>query len=94
MIHLTTEIINAKDAIKKKDRERMKQEPIKVCAKLTEKLLTTAHKSKVLKFKLDEDPLHYWIYFLTFMESLEMIFHSTRKLVRYFYFIQLYEDRI
>ena len=29
---------------------------------------------KVLKFKLDEDPLQRQVYFLTFMESLEMIF--------------------
>ena len=30
----------------------MKQDPIKVCEKLTEKLLTTAHKSKVLKIQI------------------------------------------
>ena len=34
----------------------------------------TAYKLKVLEFKLDEDSLQCWIYFLTFMESLEMIF--------------------
>ena len=38
------------------------------------KLLTTAYKSKIIKFKLDEDPLQRRIYFLTFVESLEMIF--------------------
>ena len=37
------------------------------------KLLMRAYKLKVLKFKLDEDPLQCWTYFLTFMESLEMI---------------------
>ena len=51
-----------------------KQDPIKLSAKLLEKLLTTAYKSKVLKFKLDEDPLHHHIHFVTFMESLEMMF--------------------
>ena len=48
-------------------------DPIKLCARLTEKLLTTAYKSKIIKFKMDEDPLQSRIYFLTFVESLEMI---------------------
>ena len=39
-----------------------------------EKLPKTAYKYKVLKLKLDEDPLQRRIYFLTFMESLGMIF--------------------
>ena len=68
---------------KKKYRKRKKQEPIKLCSKLTAKFLTTAYELKVLKFKLDEDPLQRRIYFLTFMESLEIIFHGTRILVRY-----------
>ena len=34
-----------------------KKDPIKLCARLTEMLLTTAYKSKIIKFKLDEDPL-------------------------------------
>ena len=32
-------------------------DPIKKCTKLTAKLLTAAYKSKVITFKLDEDPL-------------------------------------
>ena len=48
--------------------------------KLTEKLLTKAYKLKVLKFKLDEDPLQRQIYFLTFMESLEMIFSQYKEI--------------
>ena len=51
-----------------------KKDPIKLCAKLTENLLITAYKSNIIKFKLDEDPLRSRIYFLTFVESLEMIF--------------------
>ena len=51
----------------KKYRKRNKQDHIKLCAKLTTKLLTTAYKLKVLRFKLDEDPLQRRIYFLTFM---------------------------
>ena len=39
-----------------------------------EKLLTTEYKSKIIRFKMDEDPLQRRIYFLTFVESLEMIF--------------------
>ena len=38
------------------------------------KLLKTAYKSKIIKFKLDEDPLQCRIYFIAFIESLEMIF--------------------
>ena len=34
---------------------------------------------KVLKFKLDEDPLQRQVYFLTFMESLEMIFSQYKE---------------
>ena len=51
-----------------------KKDPIKLCASLTEKLLTTAYKSKIIRFKMDEDPLQHQIYFLTFVELLEMIF--------------------
>ena len=43
---------------KKKYRKRKKRDPIKLCAKLTARLLKTAHKLKVLKLKLCEDPLH------------------------------------
>ena len=51
-----------------------KQDAIKSYAKLTAKLLTTAYKSKIIKLKLDEDPLKRQIYFITLMESPEMIF--------------------
>ena len=37
---------------------------------------------------MDEDPLQRWICFLAFVASLVMIFHSTQKLVKYFYIIQ------
>ena len=43
------------------------------------KLLTTAYKSKIVRFKLYEDPLHRRIYFLTFVESLEMIFSQYKE---------------
>ena len=36
--------------------------------------MTTAYKSKIIRFKMDEDPLQRRIYFLAFLESLEMIF--------------------
>ena len=36
--------------------------------------MTTAYKSKIVRYKMDEDPLQRRIYFLTFVESLEMIF--------------------
>ena len=34
----------------------------------------TSYKSKIIMFKMDEDPLQRRIYFLTFVKSLEMIF--------------------
>ena len=55
----------------KKHREK---DPIKQCANLTANLLTTAYKSNIIRFKMDEDPLQRRIYFLTFVELLDMIF--------------------
>ena len=34
----------------------------------------TAYKSEIIRFKMDEDPLQCRIYFLTFIDSLDMIF--------------------
>ena len=68
---------------KKKYRKCKKQDPIKLCAKLTAKLPTTAYKSKVLKLKFDKDPLHHRIYYLTFMVSLKIFFHISRKIATY-----------
>ena len=63
----------------KKYQKRKKQDPIKLFVKLTAKLPTTAYKLKVLKLKWDEDPLHRWIYFITLMESLQMIFSKYKE---------------
>ena len=57
-----------------KKKSHRKKCPIKLCARLTEKLLTTAYKSKIIRFKMDEDQLQRQIYFLASVESLEMIF--------------------
>ena len=59
-----------------KKNSHRKKDPIKLCVKLTEKLLTIAYKLKIIRFKLDEDPLQRRIYFLTFVESPEMIFYQ------------------
>ena len=56
-----------------------KKDPIKLCARLTKKLLITTYKSKIIRFKMDEDLLQRRIYFLTFVESLEMIFSKYRE---------------
>ena len=45
-------------------------EPIKKYANLTAKLITAANKAKIIEFKCDEDPLQRWVYFLSFMNSL------------------------
>ena len=36
---------------------------IKLCARLTEKFLTTEYKSKIIRFKMDEDPLQRQFFF-------------------------------
>ena len=54
-------------------------DPIKVYVRLTEKLLTTAYKSKIVRFKLDEYPIQHQIYFLAIVESLEMIFSQYKE---------------
>ena len=61
-----------------------KNDPIKLCARLTENFLTEVYKSNIIRFKLDEDQLQRRIYFVTFVESLEMIFSRYKKLVKYF----------
>ena len=38
---------------RRKNKNHQKKEPIKLCATLTAKLLTTAYKSKVTRFKMD-----------------------------------------
>ena len=42
---------------RRKDKKHCKNDPIRLCATLTENFLTTAYKSKIITFKLDEDPL-------------------------------------
>ena len=42
---------------KRKTKIHRKKYPIKSCTRLTEKLLMTAYKYKIIKFKMDEDPL-------------------------------------
>ena len=41
--------------------------------------MTTSYKSKIIRFKTDEDPLQHRIYFLTFVESLEVIFSQNKE---------------
>ena len=62
-----------------KNKKHWKKYPIRLCATLTAKLLTTAFKLKIIRFKLDEDPLQRRIYFLTFIDSLNMIFSQYRE---------------
>ena len=56
-----------------------KKDPIKLCVNLTANFPTTAYKPKIIKFKSDEDPLQRRIYFLTFIESIEMIFYQYKE---------------
>ena len=52
----------------RKDKKRRKKDPIRLCATLTAKFLTTAYKLKITMFKMYEDPLQRRIYFLTFID--------------------------
>ena len=58
LIHPKAVIIGVNDA---KTRHIGKKDPIRLCATLTGKLLTTAYKLKIIRFKLDEDPTLEWI---------------------------------
>ena len=73
---------------RRKNKKHRKNDPIRLCATLTAKLLTTAYKSKINRFKLDEDPLQRQIYFLTSIDSLNMIFPNIEKLLKSFLIIQ------
>ena len=64
---------------RRQNKKHWKKDLIRLCATLTEKLLTTAFKSKIIRFKLDEDPLQRRIYFPTFIDSLNMIFSQYRE---------------
>ena len=72
----TTVTIAARDAER---RATGKKDPIKLCTRLTARLMTAAYKSKIINFKLYEDPLQHRIYFLTFVESLGMIFSQHKE---------------
>ena len=69
---------------RRKNKKHREKDTIILCAILTENFLTTAYKSKITRFKMDEYPLQRRIYFLTFIDSLDMIFHSTEKLLKFF----------
>ena len=62
-----------------KNKRYQERDPIKICAKLTAKLLTTLYKTKIIKFKMDEDPIKRQIYYFFFIESLEMIFSQYKE---------------
>ena len=64
---------------RRNNKKHWKKDPIRLCATLTEKLLTTAYKSKIIRFKMDKDPLQRRIYFLTFIDLLDMIFSQYRE---------------
>ena len=61
---------------RKNKKNHRRKDSIKLYVRLKAKLLTKSYKSKIIKFKLNEDPLQRLIYFLTFVDSLEMIFYQ------------------
>ena len=71
----------------RKNKKYWEKYPIRLCANLTAKLLTTAFKSKMIRLKLDEDPLQRRIYCLTFIDSLNLVFslyRDTYEVLRYY----------
>ena len=63
----------------RKEHKHRKEDLIRLCATLTAKLMMTAYKSKIIRFKLDEDPLQRRIFFLTFIDSLDIYFWIINK---------------
>ena len=68
--------IKARNAIRKRATRKGNQSNY---AQLRENFMMTAYKSKIIKFKLEEDPLQRRIYFLTLIESPEMIFSQYKE---------------
>ena len=64
---------------RRKDKNHREKDPIRLCTTVTEKFLTTAYKSKNIRFKMEKDPLQRWIYFLTFIDSLDMMFFKVQR---------------
>ena len=64
---------------RRKKKNHQKKYPIKLCAHLMATLPTTAYKSNIIRFRMDEDPLQRRIYFLTLVESIEMIFSHYKE---------------
>ena len=62
-----------------KDKKHQKKYPIRLCATLMKKLMTTAYKLNIIRFKMDEEPLQRRLYFLTFIDSIDMIFYQYRE---------------
>ena len=79
---------------RRKNNKHWKKDPIRLCATLTAKLLTTAFKSNMIRFKLGEDPLQHRIYFLTFIDSLNMVFTNIEKLMKCSEIIQKWRGKI
>ena len=65
-----------------KNMSHWEKDPIKLCARLMAKLLTRAYKSKITRFKMDEDLFQSRIYFLTFLNHRRWYFHNTQRLVK------------
>ena len=54
-------------------------DPIKKCTNFKSKLPIASYKSKVKRFKLDEDPLDLRIYFLSLMNSLKILLSKFKE---------------
>ena len=76
MIRLTTV---TQDPINIGRRSIQKNDRIELSARFTAKLPTTSYKSKIIRFKMNEYTLQRRFYFITFVESLEMIISQYKE---------------
>ena len=71
-------------------KSHQKKDAMKLCTKITKKFLTTAYKSNIIKFKLNENPLQRQVYFLSLIKLLEMIFYHYKETCE----VLLYDPKI
>ena len=79
---------------RRNNKKHRKKDLIRLCATLTAKLLTTAFKSKMIRLKLDEDPLQRQIFFSPLLTHLTLFSQNIEKLMKCSEIIQNWRGKI
>ena len=80
LTHLTPGILKEDNARVINIRETNRNnDPIKNCARLIANLVKATYNSKAMRLKLEKDPLHHWVYFLTFINSLLIVLSQFKQ---------------